>query len=169
MLTARTSTLWLPAKARSVSATCTFLDVNFGMHLVQLALNGYRSGYRGEVTTPRDLLKFPPQSMWYNNNSTVSANSCCLSNILSHEQHHSYFLYDWLTLELYVEYEYDISIRQLRTLFTYWCHICCLRFRRDNLIVDGRRWYPWGALYLMYMASFTFTSFILLLYVISRY
>ena len=30
-------------------------------------------------------------------------------------------------------------IRQLRNLFTYWCHMCCLRFRRDNLIsVHGR-------------------------------
>ena len=44
-----------------------------------------------------------------------------------------------LTLELNVEYEYEVSIRQLRTLFTYWCHVCCLRFRRDNLIVDGRQ------------------------------
>ena len=35
--------------------------------------------------------------------------------------------------------EYDVSIHQLRTLFTYWCHVCCLRFRRDNLIVDGRQ------------------------------
>ena len=29
--------------------------------------------------------------------------------------------------------EYDISIRQLRTLFTYWCHVYWLRFRHDNL------------------------------------
>jgi len=42
-------------------------------------------------------------------------------------------------LELFNVEEYDVSIRQLRTLFTYWCHVCCLRFRRDNLIVDGRQ------------------------------
>ena len=42
-------------------------------------------------------------------------------------------------MELNVEDEYDVSIRQLRTVFTYWCHVCCLRFRRDNLIVDGRQ------------------------------
>ena len=35
--------------------------------------------------------------------------------------------------------EYNVSVRQLRTLFTYWCHVCCLRFRRDNLVVDGRQ------------------------------
>ena len=44
-----------------------------------------------------------------------------------------------LTLELNVEDEYDVSIRQLRALFTYWCHVCCLRFRRGNLVVDGRQ------------------------------
>ena len=27
--------------------------------------------------------------------------------------------------------EYDVSVRQLRTLFTYWCHVCCLRFRQN--------------------------------------
>ena len=43
------------------------------------------------------------------------------------------------TLELKVEDDSDVSIRQLRTLFTYWCHMCCLRFRQDNLIVDGRQ------------------------------
>ena len=37
-----------------------------------------------------------------------------------------------------VEDEYDVSTRQLRALFTYWCHVCCLRFLRDNLVVDGR-------------------------------
>ena len=42
-------------------------------------------------------------------------------------------------MELKVEDEYDVSIRQLRTLFTYWCHVCCLRFWRDDLIVDGRQ------------------------------
>ena len=35
--------------------------------------------------------------------------------------------------------EYDVLVRKLRTLFTYWCHVCCLRFRRDNLVVDGRQ------------------------------
>ena len=35
--------------------------------------------------------------------------------------------------------EYDVSTRQLRALFTYWCHMCWLRFRRDNLVVDGRQ------------------------------
>ena len=44
-----------------------------------------------------------------------------------------------LTLELNVEDVYDVSIRHLRTLFMYWCHVCCLRFWRDNLIVDGRQ------------------------------
>ena len=34
----------------------------------------------------------------------------------------------YLTLELNVEDEYDVSIRQLRSLFTYWCHVCCLFF-----------------------------------------
>ena len=24
-------------------------------------------------------------------------------------------------------------------LFRYWCHVCCIRFRRVNLIVDGRQ------------------------------
>ena len=44
-----------------------------------------------------------------------------------------------LTLELNVEDEYDVSIHQLWTLFMYWCHVCCLRFRRDNLVVDVYR------------------------------
>ena len=34
--------------------------------------------------------------------------------------------------------EYDVSTCQLRDLFTYWCHVCWLRFRRDNLVVDCR-------------------------------
>ena len=34
------------------------------------------------------------------------------------------FLYNLLTLELIVIDEYDVSIRQLRTLFTYRCHVC---------------------------------------------
>ena len=34
--------------------------------------------------------------------------------------------------------EYDVSTFQLRDLFTYWCHVCWLRFRRDNLVVDCR-------------------------------
>ena len=38
-----------------------------------------------------------------------------------------------------VKGEYDVSNRHLRVLFTYWCHVCCLRFRRDNLVVDGRQ------------------------------
>ena len=48
------------------------------------------------------------------------------------------------------------------TLITYWCHVCCLRFRRDNLIVDGRQMvslisvHGRGSLSLTYMASFTF-------------
>ena len=33
-----------------------------------------------------------------------------------------------ITLELNVEDEYNVSIRQLRTLFTYRCQVCCLRF-----------------------------------------
>ena len=35
--------------------------------------------------------------------------------------------------------EYDVSTRHLRALITYWCHVCCLRLRRDDLIVDGRQ------------------------------
>ena len=64
-----------------------------------------------------------------------------------------------LTLEFNVEDEYDVSIRQLWTLFTYWCHVCCLIFWRDNLVVDGRQMvslFKIGALCFMYMASFTF-------------
>ena len=30
-------------------------------------------------------------------------------------------------------------IGQLWTLFTYWCHICYLRFRQVNLVVVGRQ------------------------------
>ena len=40
-------------------------------------------------------------------------------------------------MEHNVEDEYDVSICQLQTLFMYWCHVCCLKFRRDNLVVDG--------------------------------
>ena len=35
--------------------------------------------------------------------------------------------------------EYDVSTRHLRALITYWCHVCCLRFWRDDLIVDDRQ------------------------------
>ena len=42
-------------------------------------------------------------------------------------------------MELNVEDVYDVSTRHLRTLFTYWCHVCCLRFRPDNLVVDGKQ------------------------------
>ena len=35
--------------------------------------------------------------------------------------------------------EYDVSTHQLRALFTYWCNVCRLRIRRDNLVVDGRQ------------------------------
>ena len=31
----------------------------------------------------------------------------------------------------------SMTFRQLRALFTYWCHVCWLRFRGDNLVVDG--------------------------------
>ena len=46
------------------------------------------------------------------------------------------FQYDFLTLEHFCRSEY-VSTRRLRALITYWCHVCCLRFRRDDLIVDG--------------------------------
>ena len=32
-----------------------------------------------------------------------------------------------------------VSTLQLRALFTYWFHVCLFRFRRDNLVVDGRQ------------------------------
>ena len=38
----------------------------------------------------------------------------------------SIFWYNLLTLEHIVIDEYDVSVRQLWTLFTYWCHVCCL-------------------------------------------
>ena len=33
--------------------------------------------------------------------------------------------------------EYNVSTRQLWALFTYWCHVCWLKFWWDNLVVDG--------------------------------
>ena len=45
----------------------------------------------------------------------------------------------YLLLEHICRSEYDVSTRRLRALITYWCHVCCLRFRRDDLIVDGRQ------------------------------
>ena len=44
-----------------------------------------------------------------------------------------------LLWNLIVNDEYDVSTSHLRALFTYWCHECCLRFRRDNLVVNGRQ------------------------------
>ena len=47
-------------------------------------------------------------------------------------------------------------------MFTYWCHECCLRFRQDNLVVDGRQMvslvsvHGRGSLFDIYIASFTF-------------
>ena len=58
---------------------------------------------------------------------------------LSSEDKKCVFRYNLLTLERNVEDEYDISVRQLRTLFTYWCHVCCLRYQWDNLVVDCRQ------------------------------
>ena len=44
-----------------------------------------------------------------------------------------------LIWNLFCRSKYDVSVRHLRALFTYWCPVCCLRFRRDNLVVDGRQ------------------------------
>ena len=33
----------------------------------------------------------------------------------------------------------DVLIYYYVLMFTYWCHECCLRFRQDNLVVDGRQ------------------------------
>ena len=44
-----------------------------------------------------------------------------------------------LLWNLIVDDEYDVLTSHLRALFTYLCHMCCLRFRRDNLVVDGRQ------------------------------
>ena len=66
-----------------------------------------------------------------------------------------------LLCSLIIDDEYDVSTRQLQTLFTCWCHVWCLRFWRDNLVVDVRQMISLSlfmvvALCLMYMASFTF-------------
>ena len=45
----------------------------------------------------------------------------------------------YLLWSIFCRSEYDVSTRRLRALITYWCHVCCLRFRRDDLIVDGRQ------------------------------
>ena len=41
-------------------------------------------------------------------------------------------LYDLTSFGACVD-EYDISTHQLRAVFTYWCHVCWLRFQRYNL------------------------------------
>ena len=33
--------------------------------------------------------------------------------------------------------ECDVLTRRLRALITYWCHVCCLRFRRDEKSEGG--------------------------------
>ena len=38
----------------------------------------------------------------------------------------------WLTLEQRFVDEYEVSTRQLRVLFTYWFHVCWLRFRSEG-------------------------------------
>ena len=61
-----------------------------------------------------------------------------------------------------MEDEYDGSTHHLRALFTYWCHVCCLGFWRDTLVVDGRQMvslisvHGRGSLFDIYIASFTF-------------
>ena len=42
-----------------------------------------------------------------------------------------------LLWSLIVDDECDVSTRHLRALFTYWCHVCCLRFQRDNLVNEA--------------------------------
>ena len=42
----------------------------------------------------------------------------------------------WLILKQNFVDEYDVSTSQLRVLFTYWCHVCWLRFWRDKLVVN---------------------------------
>ena len=39
-----------------------------------------------------------------------------------------YFSMIYLLWRFICRSEYDVSTRHLRTLFTYWCHVCCLRF-----------------------------------------
>ena len=55
----------------------------------------------------------------------------------------------------------DVSAHQLRALFMYWCHVCWLRFQRDNLVVDGRQMVS-----LVSVKSFTL-SFVAYRYLIS--
>ena len=45
-------------------------------------------------------------------------------------------LYDLTLEQTFVD---GVSTRQLRALFTYWCHVCWLTFQQDNLVVDGRQ------------------------------
>ena len=41
-----------------------------------------------------------------------------------------YYCMIWLTLKQKCVVEYDVLTGQLWALFTYWCHVCWLRFRR---------------------------------------
>ena len=59
--------------------------------------------------------------------------------------------------------EYNVLTCQLWALFMYWCHMCCLRFRRYNLVVgSGRQMvslisvHGRGFLFDIYIGSFTF-------------
>ena len=50
-----------------------------------------------------------------------------------------FLVWFYFTLEHRFVDEYDVSTHQLLALFTYWCHVCWLRFRRDKMVVDGRQ------------------------------
>ena len=66
-------------------------------------------------------------------------NNQTIVNILFMAPRMVYLSMIYLLWSIICRNEYNVSTRHLRALITYWCHVCCLRFRRDNLIVDGRQ------------------------------